>query len=294
MITHQNAQSQKPARVVVLGARGFIGAAIRRRLEAQGVPVISPTSAEMNLAEAAAVDRLAVLLKPSDAVVMLAALTPDKGRDIATLMKDLTMMQSVCAALDKSGCAHLVYFSSDAVYNTAASRVTEDTPASPQDLYGAMHYTREIMARGLTGVPVLVLRPTLVYGLEDTHNSYGPNRFRRTAQKDGKIALFGGGEETRDHIHVDDVAALTVRCLLYGSTGILNVASGVSKSFYEVAEIVAKQFGIPIEIVTTPCTNPVTRRHYDLTNLIKAFPDFCFTALEDGVARVHKQMMEAA
>lgn len=294
MITHQNAQSQKPARVVLLGARGFIGAAIRRQIEAQGIPAIALTSAELNLAEAAAVDKLATLLKPSDAVVMLAALTPDKGRDIATLMKNLAMMQVVCAALEKSGCAHFVYFSSDAVYDTAVSRVTEDTPASPQDLYGTMHYTREIMARSLAKAPVLVLRPTLVYGLDDTHNSYGPNRFRRAAQKNGKITLFGGGEETRDHIHVDDVAVLTMRCLLHKSIGTLNVATGVSKSFYEIAEIVAKQFGNCIGIIATPRANPVTHRHYDVTNLIKAFPDFRFITPEDGIARVHKQTIGAA
>lgn len=274
---------------MLLGARGFIGTAIRGQVEAQGIPVIALTSAELDLAEATAVDKLAVLLKPSDAVVMLAALTPDKGRDIATLMKNLAMMQSVCAAIEKSGCAHLVYFSSDAVYDTAISRVTEDTAASPQDLYGAMHYTREIMARSLAKVPVLVLRPTLIYGLHDTHNSYGPNRFRRAAQKDGKITLFGGGEETRDHIHVDDVAALVVRCLLYKSIGTLNVATGISKSFYEIAQCVARQFGNGIEVITTPRANPITYRHYDVTNLIKAFPNFCFTAFEDGIARVHRE-----
>ncbi|MFP6772837.1 MAG: NAD(P)-dependent oxidoreductase [Alphaproteobacteria bacterium] len=293
MITHQNAQSQKLARVVVLGAHGFIGTAIRRQIEAQGIPVIALTSAEMDLAEATAVDRLAALLKPSDTVVMLAALTPDKGRDIATLMKNLALMQSVCAALEKTGCAHLVYFSSDAVYNTAVSRITEDVPASPQDLYGVMHYTREVMAHSLAKVPVLVLRPTIVYGLDDTHNSYGPNRFRRMAQKDGKITLFGGGEETRDHIHVDDIATLTVRCLLRRSTGTLNVATGTSKSFHEVAELVAKQFNREIEIVATPRQSPVTHRHYDVTNLIKVFPDFRFITLEDGVARVQKESGEA-
>lgn len=294
MITHQNTQSRKPTRVVLLGARGFIGAAIRRQIEAQGIPAIALTSAELNLAEAAAADKLAALLKPSDAVVMLAALTPDKGRDITTLMKNLAMMQSVCAALKTTGCTHLVYFSSDAVYDTAVSRVSEDTPTSPQDLYGAMHYTREIMARNLDNVPLLILRPTLVYGLDDTHNSYGPNRFRRAAQRDGKITLFGGGEETRDHIHVNDVAALTVRCLLHKSTGTLNVATGVSKSFYELAAIAAKQFGNRIEIITTPRANLITQRHYDVTNLIKAFPDFRFIAPEDGIARVHKESIEAA
>ena len=293
MITHQNTQPQKPARVVLLGARGFIGVAIRHELEAQQVPVLALTSTDLNLAEAPAAEKLAAACNPTDSVVMLAALTPDKGRDIATLMKNLRIMQSVCTALEKTGCAQLIYFSSDAVYNTATSCVTEDTPASPQDLYGAMHYTREIMARSLAKVPVLVLRPTLVYGLADTHNSYGPNRFRRLAQKDGKVTLFGGGEDTRDHIHVEDVARLTVRCLLSKSVGTLNVATGVSKSFHEVAQITAKQFSSPVEVITMPRNNPVTQRHYDVTNLVKAFPDFRFIALEDGIARVHQDSLRS-
>jgi UDP-glucose 4-epimerase len=292
VITHQCPAAQIPERVVLLGARGFIGTAIRKELDSQRVPTLALTSADLNLAENSAADKLAAALKVTDSVVMLAALTPDKGRDIATLMKNLAMMQNTCGAIGKTGCAHMVYFSSDAVYDSAVSRVTEDTPASPQDLYGTMHYTREIMARSLAKIPVLVLRPTLIYGLDDTHNSYGPNRFRRAAQKDGKITLFGGGEETRDHIHVDDVAGLTLRCLLHRSTGTLNAATGTSHSFHEVAEAVAKQFKNAVEIVKTPRANPVTHRHYDVTNTIKAFPDIRFIPLEDGVARVHREMLE--
>jgi nucleoside-diphosphate-sugar epimerase len=290
MIAHHNPTPHKPERAVLLGARGFVGAAIRRQLESQGVPSLALTSADLDLSSASAAEKLSALIRPGDAAVMLAALTPDKGRDIATLMKNLAMMQSVCTAIAKVGCAHFVYFSSDAVYDAADSRVTEETPASPQDLYGAMHHTREIMARSLTKVPVLVLRPTLIYGLDDTHNSYGPNRFRRAAQKDGKITLFGGGEETRDHIHVDDIAALTLRCLLHRSTGTLNVATGVSRSFHDVAQLVARQFENAVEIVTTPRANPVTHRHYDITATIKAFPDVRFINLKDGITRVHREM----
>ena len=289
MIKHLNVLPQKPDRVVLLGARGFIGAAIRRQLEARSIPTLALTSSDLNLADLAAPERLAATVKLTDTVVILAAVTPDKGRDIATLMKNLAMMQAICAAVEKNGCAHLVYFSSDAVYNTAVSLVTEETPASAQDLYGAMHYTREIMASSLAKVPVLVLRPTLVYGVDDTHNSYGPNRFRRSAQKEGKIALFGRGEEMRDHIHVDDVATLTMRCVLRRSTGTLNAATGISLSFYEVAELVAKQFGKTIQIVTVPRASPVTHRHYDVTNLIKAFPDFQFIGLEEGIVRMREE-----
>lgn len=279
--------SKELERVVVIGVSGFIGATIQRQLSVQGVPTLGLTSSDVDLANAGAEAQLVTVLKPTDSVVMLAALTPDKGRDILTLMKNLAMMQNVFAAIDKIGCKHFIYFSSDAVYDTAVSHVSEATPASPQDLYGAMHITREMMARSLVNIPVLVLRPTIVYGADDTHNSYGPNRFRRMAKKDGKITLFGDGEETRDHIHVDDVAALTVNCLLSGTTGILNIATGISRSFREVAELVAKQFGISIEVIATPRTNPITHRHYDVTKLIKAFPNFRFIAIAEGVISTH-------
>jgi UDP-glucose 4-epimerase len=291
MITHQNTAAQKPRRVVLLGARGFIGAALQRRLKAGDLPCLGLTSAELDLAATDAAQRLQGLLQPHDAVVMLSALTPDKGRDIATLMKNLSMMQAVCAAIEKTGCAHFVYFSSDAVYNQTIARVTEETPPSPQDLYGAMHHTRELMARSLKA-PVLVLRPTLVYGRDDSHNAYGPNRFRRSAEKEGKIALFGGGEETRDHIDVEDVAELTLQCLLRRSTGTLNVATGKSHSFHEVATRVARHFKNAVEIVPCPRANPITHRHYDITATIKAFPDFRFVALDDGLAKIHRQMTE--
>ena len=92
MITHRNLEPKKPERVVLLGARGFIGAAIRRQLDAQRIPTLAPASAELNLTEADAGGKLAATLKPADSVVVLAAITPDKGRDSATLMKNLAMM----------------------------------------------------------------------------------------------------------------------------------------------------------------------------------------------------------
>lgn len=288
MIVHRAGTPEKPERVVLFGARGFIGRAIEARLLADGLATVAMTSAEIDLVSPQSVALLAAFLKPSDTVVMLSALTPDKGRDAATLIKNLAMMQHLCAALEQTSCAHLVYFSSDAAYDAAVARVTEATPAAPQDFYGTMHRTREIMA-GNVKVPLLILRPTLVYGVGDTHNAYGPNRFRRMARKDGKITLFGGGEEKRDHVHVDDVAAVTLRCLQRKSTGVLNIATGTSTTFRDVATHVASQFGEAVKVIETPRANPITHRHYDVTGLIKAFPDFRFIPLTEGIIRCHKE-----
>jgi len=293
MIRHLSDTAAKPARVVLIGASGFIGRRLSEHLSSLVVPVLGPASADLDLLDPGAIDRLAAHIRPDDSLVMLAAITPEKGRDDAALMKNLAMAHHVCAALAKSPCAHVVYFSSDAVYPLGASRVDEDTPTAPGDLYGVMHLTREIMFRSLAKIPILVLRPTLVYGLDDTHNSYGPNRFRRSARKEGRITLFGNGEETRDHVHVDDVAAIAALCLAHRSSGTLNVATGQSHSFAYVAESVARQFKESIEIAGTPRANPVTHRHYDVTAFIKAFPGYGFLSLESGIARVHMQMIES-
>ena len=294
MITHRNSAPVSPERVAVLGARGFIGAALVSRLEAMNIPVFASTSDSIDLAAAEADSALAARLRPSDSVVMLSAITPDKGRDRGALMKNMTMMHNVCSALEKVGCAHLVYFSSDAVYDSGAIDVSEDTPPSPRDLYGVMHLARELMARTVGEVPLLIVRPTLVYGLDDTHNSYGVNRFLRAAAKEGKISLFGNGEETRDHICIEDLVKLTVQCMLRRTTGILNAVTGVSHSFREVAEIVARQFEGEIEIVTTPRANPITHRRYRPEGVLTAFPDFQFTPLEEGIQRTRRQMVKAA
>jgi len=48
-----------------------------------------------------------------------------------------------------------------------------------------------------------------------------------------------------------------------------------------------------VEIVASARGNPVTYRRYDPTNLIKAFPDFRFRSLEDGIASVSRAASEA-
>jgi nucleoside-diphosphate-sugar epimerase len=245
----------------------------------------------LDLTEPDAADRLAALLKAEDSVVMLNAVTPDKGRDIVTLIRNLVMARSVCDALTKKPCAHVAYVSSDAVYPFTAALVNEESPAAPVDLYGCMHRTREVMFESAIKAPLAILRPTLVYGADDSHNSYGPNRFRRQAAKDGKITLGGEGEETRDHIAVGDVVRLIGLCLTHRSSGKLNLATGRSISFGELAKLVAGRFDEQVEIVFTPRGAAATHRSFDVTACRKAFPTFIFTDLENGLTDAHRAVV---
>jgi nucleoside-diphosphate-sugar epimerase len=167
--------------------------------------------------------------------------------------------------------------------------VTERSCQQPSSLHGAMHLAREIMLRTTLKLPLAILRPTLIYGAKDPHNGYGPNRFRRLAAKGETITLFGEGEEKRDHVHVDDVAALVSAVLQHRSTGTLNIATGRSASFREVAEIIATLSSRSVEIRGTPRQNPITHRHFDITDCLKAFPEFHYIPLRDGLARVAKE-----
>jgi UDP-glucose 4-epimerase len=291
MLKHLNEKPTNPARVVVLGARGFIGRTLVAVLQRAGIAALPVSSADLNLAADDAAERLAAMLRPDDAVVMLAALTPDKGRGLQPFLTNIHMAASLCGALGRVPPAHVVYVSSDAVYPTATALVSEASRAEPDDLYGMMHLAREMMVKSATQGPVAVLRSTLVYGAADTHNSYGPNRLRRMARDGGKITLFGEGEETRDHILVDDVAALIVLVLRHRSIGTLNLATGRSISYADLATRVAALLDRPIDIVSTPRQCPISHRHFDVSAILKAFPTFNLTPLDQGLAKAMSDML---
>jgi len=292
MLTHHWPKPENPSRVLVLGGGGFLGRAVRAALAEAGILTVAPTRSELDLAADHAGERAAALLQATDAVLMLAALTPDKGRGLDPFMQNMRMAAAACAAMQKVRPAHVVYVSSDAVYPIDTARITEETGAQPADLYGVMHLAREVMAKTEVQAPVAVLRPTLVYGADDPHNSYGPNRLRRMARKDARITLFGQGEEMRDHILVDDVAELIRLTLCHRSSGTLNLATGRSISYADLARKVAGLFEGRVDIAGTPRQSPVKHRHFDVVALHKAFPAFTFTPLEAGLAKAHREMLE--
>jgi UDP-glucose 4-epimerase len=281
---------QKPARLVVLGAGGFLGARLLKACAAAGIEAAALGSRDIDLTDAAAPAQLVLRLRAKDALVFMAALTPDKGRDSGTLMRNLAMARAVVEATRSVDIAQLVYASSDAVYSFADALICEGTPAVPLDLYGAMHRTRELMLAAEAKAPLAILRLTAVYGAGDTHNSYGPNRFLRQAFKDGRIPLFGNGEETRDHLHVDDAVDLILKVVTHASTGLLNLATGKSETFRAVVEMIAAIAPRPVEIAPSPRQNPVTHRHFDTTNLLRAFPGTRFKPLPEGLSTMLADM----
>jgi len=291
MLHHRHTTSRLPARTVILGAGGFIGGAILRKLGAAGAPALGLGRSELDLLNDSAAEKLGTMLRPDDALVMISARAPCKTP--AMMLENIRMMAAVCDALAKRPVAHLVYVSSDAVYADGPLPLTEASPAAPTSLHGAMHLAREQMLQAAAGAtPLALLRPTLVYGAGDPHNGYGPNKFRRQANRGEAIVLFGEGEERRDHVDVGDIAEIVLLVLSHRSAGVLNIATGAVASFRDVAEKAVALSPRKVEIKSSPRSGPMPHngyRPFDPAATLAAFPGFRYTALDVGLARAQHQ-----
>lgn len=285
---HLFPKPRKPGRVVILGAGGFIAGAIARRLKADSITVEGLGRPGLDLLAAGASEALAGSLRPDDALVFASAKAPCK--DVGMLQVNLAMVAAVCAALKSRPVAHVVYISSDAVYRDSPEPLTESSCAEPASYHGIMHLSREVALRNEFAGPLALVRPTLVYGLDDPHNGYGPNRFRRLAAKGEDIVLFGGGEERRDHVDVEDVAELVRLILAHRSTGVANAVSGEVVSFRELAELAAGAFSPRVAVKSSPRTGPMPHngyRPFDNRAVLHAFPGFRFKSWREGLSRIH-------
>jgi nucleoside-diphosphate-sugar epimerase len=151
-----------------------------------------------------------------------------------------------------------------------------------------MHLARELAFKDTIKSPLAILRPTLIYGADDPHNGYGPNRFRRLANAGTDIVLFGEGEERRDHVLIEDVAEIIMRVLESRSAGVLNVASGEVHSFRKVAELVVATSPRKVAIRGSVRKGPMPHngyRPFDIAASRAAFPDFVYAPLAKGIAK---------
>lgn len=271
-----------------MGAGGFVGRASADKLKVDGINVVALTRKEVDLLAADATAKLAAHLTPATTFIVTSALAPVKNTPM--LLDNLRMMQAVIEAVKAKPVAHLIYISSDAVYSDSNKPMTESSPAEPGSLHGVMHLAREVMLKNeLATIPQTFVRPTLIFGPNDPHNGYGPNRFMRLAKAGQEIRLFGEGEERRDHIFIEDVAEIVRRVVLHRATGIVNAVSGKVTSFKEIAEMAAARFEPRVKVIGTPRIGAMPHngyRAFDNALLQKLFPDLKPATLSQGLDRV--------
>lgn len=273
---------------VILGNSGFVGRALERKLTEAGVAVHGFSSKSLDLTRAESLKALDSVVAADTHLFFVASLTPDRGVDTRTMSRNVAMAANLAAHLEASTKrpAWLTYVSTDAVYPASVEEVDEATATFPESYYGVGKLAAEGVLRAAAraaSVELLVLRPTGLFGAGDPHNSYGPNRFLRSALAERTVKLFGDGDELRDHLYLDDFVRATVGLAVSRATGIVNVASGTSRTFVSIALELRAVAPFEIAVMRQPRSGAVVHRRYAVSRLRQLLPDFEPTPFVDAL-----------
>ncbi|HPB71799.1 MAG TPA: NAD-dependent epimerase/dehydratase family protein [Phycicoccus sp.] len=159
----------------------------------------------------------------------------------------------------RHGCLiHGVAFGAPCCAHTAPEASREADPHHPVSVYGETKSEGEA-ALGPVGaaVPVTIIRPQNVIGPgQALHNPYtGVLAAFLAMLKEGKpLTLYGAGTQTRDFLHVEDLAALIAWALATppqpGRPRVLNAGSGVRTTLLELARYAAAGAPVPTYGIT--------------------------------------------
>jgi UDP-glucose 4-epimerase len=279
--------------IVLLGHSGYIGSRLASRLQAMSAaPLVTRSAPTLDLTAPDAAARLADLLDPGSALVVCAAIKKQLGDTPEIFQQNLAIVTAICRALEMRPVRRVVFFSSASVYGEDVPHrvIDESTGVQPTSLYGIGKFTAErLLARTVAQrpeMPLLMLRPALVYGPHEPAYYYGPSGFLRKVLAGEPITLWGDGEELREFLYIDDVAALAAQLTFSDATGVLNVASGTSYSYTQALAAIARITGREPIVSSRSRSKDKVDHRFDPSRLRRACPGFAFTPLEEGLRRV--------
>jgi UDP-glucose 4-epimerase len=257
-------------KTVVTGGAGFIGSHVADSLVASGheVHVVDDLSsgrlanletalehgAELHtedVTDGAWMTELMAIIRPDVVFHLAAQIDVRRSVDDPAFDAGINVVgtASVLDAARRAGARRVVLASTAAVYGQPDELpTTEASPAAPLSPYGASKAAAEsylALFSRLYGLSTLALRMANVYGpRQDPHGEAGVVAMFSAAAAAGAPAIvFGDGQQTRDYVHVRDVAAAFLAAGLSAVSGVLNISTGRETPVLEVAE----RLGLAVE-----------------------------------------------
>lgn len=247
--------------ILVTGGTGFVGSGFVRHAVGEGARVTvasRPSSDAWRLAGIAGRyvawnGALASLrdeisgVGPVDVVVHFAAAGVDQRFDDVRAMVDTNIIGTLEALEYASGCGakRFVMVGTSGEYGPGVD-LEENAPLRPTSEYGASRAAATLLARAFgerRGLDVVVVRPFAVFGPFEAAYRLVPYAIWQGLA--GKEIAISSGAQTRDYVHVDDVArGIAMACQASNVRGqVVNLCTGVETSVGDVATMLAKLTG---------------------------------------------------
>jgi GDP-4-dehydro-6-deoxy-D-mannose reductase len=259
-----NADPSAGGTPLVTGGGGFAGRYLVELLaQSEGSEVAAPSSAQLDLCDAAAVHALVAELQPATIFHLAAFSSPSKSLDHPDqgLLTNLEMTLNLLEAVrHEAPAAAVVLVGSGQIYGDAPwLPITEDAPIEPGNPYAVGKAASDMLGRQYAeafGIRVVRLRPFNHAGPGQRDEYVVSSLARQVAEAEAaghaEMTLRTGNPESRrDFTDVRDVVrAYTLAAKLDG--GVFNVCSGRSASVAELVELVAGHARIPVHHEVDP------------------------------------------
>jgi UDP-glucose 4-epimerase len=267
------------SKILVTGGAGFIGSHVVDRLvrSGYGVRVIDnlSTGKVVNIADHVGSSRVDFVegdirdLKVAgdcvdgvDAVVHLAGVVSvpfSVEYPILTREANVDGTVNLLGLAVQKGVKRFVFASSCSVYGESKYLpIDERHPTCPSSPYASSKLSAEGYCRAFDeayGLPIVILRLFNVYGSQHGLSAYSGVviQFADRIRRGLPLVIFGDGSQTRDFVHVWDVADLFLQVLEKDefAGGVFNIGSGQSTSMSVLAnafvELAGKDLGVVYE-----------------------------------------------
>lgn len=181
-----------------------------------------------------------------------------------------------------------------AILGEVTPPVNEEIAANPASPYGASKLAAEGYCSAFSqsyGMNAVSLRFSNLYGPFSRNKGSVVSAFIRNIKEQGKITVFGDGEQTRDYLYIQDLVQGIVNAIDSNVSGVYQLGSGIPTSINELIGIlrgaIDVEFGVeyedyrPGELKHTYCDitkakkdfnyNPVTTLNQGLRNTLDWF-----------------------